>query len=103
MTHEPVVSFAEPEPELELDGEKETEEKLSSEVSAPDVLPQGGESTTTAPSLFGDDPIGPFQADTGADFFSTMTASHQDDSQDGPLTIPRSGLERRSDHRAGIV
>ena len=44
----------------------------------------------TAPSLFGDDPIGPFQADTGADFFSTMTASHQDDSQDGPLAIPRS-------------
>ena len=54
------------------------------------MLPQDGESTTTAPSLFGDDPIGPFQAGTGADFFSTMTASHQDDSQDGPLAIPRS-------------
>ena len=94
VTHEPVVSFAEPEPELEpeleLDGEQESEEKTSSEVGASDVLPQHGESTTTASSLFGDDPIGPFQVDTGVDLFSTMTASHQDDSQDGPLTIPRS-------------
>lgn len=84
--HAPVVSFAEPEPEL--DGEQETEEKTSSEVSTSDVLPPDGESTTTAPSLFGDDPIGPFQADAGADFFSTVTTSHQDGSQDGPLSIP---------------
>ncbi|KAL4065959.1 hypothetical protein J3A83DRAFT_4432363 [Scleroderma citrinum] len=84
--HEPVVSFAEP--EHELDGEQETEEKTSSEVSTSDVLPPDGESTTTAPSLFGDDPIG-FHADTGADFFSTITTSRQDDLQGDPLTIPR--------------
>ena len=52
-----------------------------------DVLPPDGEPTTTAPSLFDDDPNEPFQADTGADFFRTKTTSHQDDSQ-GDLLPP---------------
>ncbi|KAI6026643.1 hypothetical protein BKA83DRAFT_95000 [Pisolithus microcarpus] len=84
--HEPVVSFAEP--EHDMDGEQEAEEKTSSEVSTSDVLPPDGESTTTAPSLFGDDPVGTHHNDAGADFFSTMAAAPQDDSQDVPLTIP---------------
>ncbi|KAI6004420.1 hypothetical protein F5J12DRAFT_836728 [Pisolithus orientalis] len=84
--HEPVVSFAEP--EHDIDGEQETEEKTSSEVSTSDLLPPDGESTTTAPSLFGDDPVGTFHNDAGADFFSTMAAAPQDDSQDAPLAVP---------------
>ncbi|KAI6121093.1 hypothetical protein F5141DRAFT_1087648 [Pisolithus sp. B1] len=66
----------------------EAEEKTSSEVSTSDVLPPDGESTTTAPSLFGDDPAGTLHNDAGADFFSTMAAAPQDDAQDAPLTIP---------------
>ncbi|KAI5981661.1 hypothetical protein EDC04DRAFT_2848364 [Pisolithus marmoratus] len=85
--HEPVVSFAEPEPDM--DGEQEVEEKTSSEVSTSDVLPpDGDESTTTAPSLFGDDPVGTLHNDAGADFFSTMAAAPQDHSHDAPLAIP---------------
>ncbi|KAG6331883.1 hypothetical protein ID866_7205 [Astraeus odoratus] len=88
--HEPVVTFAEPEPTQELDGEQDAEEKTSSEVSTLDVLPPDGESTTTsATSLFGDDPVGTPHVDNGADFFSTMAAPHHGDSQDGPLSIPR--------------
>ena len=48
-------------------------EKIGSEVSTSDAPPADGESSTTMPSLFGDDiPIDTFGAGTGADFFSTM-------------------------------
>ena len=68
---DPVVSFADPEPEPEV--EATDTEKTGSEVSASDAPPADGESTTTAPSLFGDDAaIATFGAGTGADFFSTM-------------------------------
>ncbi|KAH7882294.1 transport protein [Phlebopus sp. FC_14] len=85
--HEPVVSFAEPEAEEEVEQEGETEadaEKTSSEVSVSDVVHADGESATTAPSLFGDDHIGMPQinADTGADFFSTMAASQETDAHE---------------------
>ena len=68
---DPVVSFVDPEPEPEV--EATDTEKTGSEISASDTPPADGESTTTAPSLFGDDAAaGPFAAGTGADFFSTM-------------------------------
>ena len=47
MAHEPVVSFVEPEPELERDGEHGTEKETSSEVTVSHVLPLDGEPTTT--------------------------------------------------------
>ncbi|KAF8438677.1 WD40-repeat-containing domain protein [Boletus edulis BED1] len=68
---DPVVSFADPEPEPEM--EATDTEKTGSEMSTSDAPPADGESTTTAPSLFGDEvAIGTFAAATGADFFSTM-------------------------------
>ncbi|KAF8550015.1 hypothetical protein OG21DRAFT_1488102 [Imleria badia] len=68
---DPVVSFVDPEPEPEV--EAADTEKTGSEMSTSDAPPADGESTTTAPSLFGDDAaIGTFGAGTGADFFSTM-------------------------------
>lgn len=75
--HEPVVSFAEPqvEKELESDPEREpTPSELSASVASDhtDVTKAiDGESTTTAPSLFGDDPGTP-QIEAEADFFSTI-------------------------------
>ncbi|EGO03497.1 hypothetical protein SERLA73DRAFT_165175 [Serpula lacrymans var. lacrymans S7.3] len=83
--HEPVVSFAEPEREASPEGSDHEDplngtEKTPSELSA-SAASDGtsgtqladGESTTTAPSLFGDDnAIGTPQMDGDADFFSTM-------------------------------
>ncbi|EJD05585.1 WD40 repeat-like protein [Fomitiporia mediterranea MF3/22] len=73
--HEPVVSFAEPEPEPEPEQEPEhtpSEQSTSATSDHTDVAGAvDGESTTTAPSLFGDD-IGTPQTDAEADFFSTM-------------------------------
>ena len=78
---DPVVSFADPEPEPEV--EATDTEKTGSEVSTSDAPPADGESTTTAPSLFGDDTaIGTFGAGTGADFFSTMAAVQGADAND---------------------
>ncbi|KAH7925064.1 hypothetical protein BV22DRAFT_1089788 [Leucogyrophana mollusca] len=95
--HEPVVSFAEPErvaSPVGSEGEREDRlsatgvEKTPSEVSASATSDAtggtqlaDGESTTTAPSLFGDnDVIGTPQMDAAADFFSTMgiASSEQD-------------------------
>ncbi|KAF8837870.1 hypothetical protein BDN67DRAFT_997921 [Paxillus ammoniavirescens] len=93
-TRDPVVSFAEPEPEPEPEAEQEAEaadtEKTGSEVSASDAIPADGESTTTAPSLFGDDAtIGTphFGAGAGADFFSTMAAVQDIDANDSHTII----------------
>ncbi|KAL5498571.1 SEC31 [Sanghuangporus vaninii] len=72
--HEPVVSFAEPETEAEHEQEHTPSEKSTSVASDHATDATGaidGESTTTAPSLFGDD-IGTPQMDAEADFFSTM-------------------------------
>ena len=78
---DPVVSFVDPEPEPEV--EAADTEKTGSEVSASDAPPADGESTTTAPSLFGDDAaIGTFGAGAGADFFSTMAAVQDTDAND---------------------
>lgn len=75
---DPVVSFVDPEPEPEPEVEAADTEKTGSEVS--DVPPADGESTTTAPSLFGDDAaIGVFGAGAGADFFSTIAAAQDTD------------------------
>jgi protein transport protein SEC31 len=85
--HEQVVSFLEPEVSEGSDGERDDgvyAEKTPSEVSAgvsettSAARLADGESTTTAPSLFGDD-IGTPQIDAAADFFSTMGMSSQDD------------------------
>ena len=84
-THEPVVSFAEPERQADGDGDDGVGEKTPSEISAsvtsdaPSGLRADGESTTTVPSLFGDD-TGPGtpQLDTGADFFNTVGVSQPD-------------------------
>ncbi|KAF9460284.1 hypothetical protein BDZ94DRAFT_1223438 [Collybia nuda] len=76
--HEPVVSFAEPERQEtsyeSSDGERD--EKTPSEVSASvtsDATSGNQESTTTVPSLFGDDGPGTPQLDPGADFFSAIS------------------------------
>ena len=97
--HESVVSFAEPErEELGSDLEEDesapaiiSEEKTPSEVSAGVtsdtaslVLPTDGESTTTAPSLFGDDIPGTPQVD---DFFNTVGVA-QDDGESHPVHVP---------------
>ncbi|KAF8886801.1 hypothetical protein BD779DRAFT_1673098 [Infundibulicybe gibba] len=94
-THEPVVSFAEPErqtfPDEIGDGDDAAPgsagiEKTPSEVSASaasDVTSAtrlaDGESTTTVPSLFGDE-VGPGtpQLDAGADFFSRVGGAQED-------------------------
>ncbi|KII91359.1 hypothetical protein PLICRDRAFT_51526 [Plicaturopsis crispa FD-325 SS-3] len=79
--HEPVVSFAEPERQDESDGEREPSsavEKTPSEISGSAASDNtnatqlaDSESTTTAPSLFGDDNANP-QTDAASDFFSTI-------------------------------
>ncbi|OCH86016.1 hypothetical protein OBBRIDRAFT_783955 [Obba rivulosa] len=88
-TREPVVSFAEPEREISPDPEDKIEgeetdasgvaEATPSEVSASATSDTTGlthladnESTTTAPSLFGDDVIGTPQTDAAADFFGSI-------------------------------
>jgi protein transport protein SEC31 len=83
-THEPVVSFAEPErheavyESVGSDGERE--EKTPSEVSASVTSDAtsgahlaDSESTTTAPSLFGEDGPGTPQLDPNADFFNAIS------------------------------
>ena len=77
--HEPVVSFAEPERSPTASAEdlldatpSEVSAGATSDTSNVTPLPDA-ESTTTAPSLFGDDgPAGTPQLDAAADFFSTM-------------------------------
>ena len=82
--HEPVVSFAEPEAQhdgseedLSTAGAEKTPSEVSASVASDAVQVADGESTTTAPSLFGDEGVlGTPQMDAGADFFSTIgTAS----------------------------
>ena len=69
--HDLVVSFVDAEVEPEV-GAMDTK-KTGSEVSVSDALPVDGESSTTAPLLFGDDvPIDTFGVGTGANFFSIM-------------------------------
>ena len=88
--HEPVVSFVEPSRDSDNEeGETEDDDTLDaagsglegppSEVSASAASDAtsamrlvDSESTTTAPSSFGEDNIGTPQTDAGADFFTTM-------------------------------
>jgi protein transport protein SEC31 len=80
--HGPVVSFAEPERSPPANVEdlldatpSEVSAGAASDTSIVTPLPDA-ESTTTAPSLFGDDgPAGTPQLDAAADFFSTMGIS----------------------------
>lgn len=77
--HGPVVSFAEPERSPTASAEdlldatpSEVSAGAASDTSVVAPLPDA-ESTTTAPSLFGDDgPAGTPQLDAAADFFTTM-------------------------------
>ena len=77
--HEPVVSFAEPERSPTASAEdlldatpSEVSAGATSDASNVTPLPDA-ESTTTAPSLFGDDgPAGTPQLGSAADFFSTI-------------------------------
>lgn len=78
--HEPMVSFAEPETqhdddeeELSTMGAERTPSEVSASIASDAVQVADGESTTTAPSLFGDEgALGTPQMDAGADFFSTI-------------------------------
>ncbi|KAH9932332.1 uncharacterized protein B0H18DRAFT_1137560 [Fomitopsis serialis] len=96
----PVVSFAEPESEARSDsggedvvGEDADEtgstaaEATPSEVSASaasdntNIPVADAESTTTAPSLFGDEIIGTPQLDAAADFFGSIGTGQRNDDQ----------------------
>ncbi|KAH9059766.1 hypothetical protein EDB87DRAFT_1675007 [Lactarius vividus] len=89
--HEPVVSFAEPERSPTASAEdlldatpSEVSAGAASDASNMTPLPDA-ESTTTAPSLFGDDaPAGTPQLDAAADFFSTM-GLNQSTNEDAPV------------------
>ncbi|KAF8270128.1 hypothetical protein EI94DRAFT_1572288 [Lactarius quietus] len=89
--HEPVVSFAEPErsPTASADDlldatPSEVSAGAASDASNVTPLPDA-ESTTTAPSLFGDDgPAGTPQLGSAADFFSTI-GLNQSTSEDTPV------------------
>ncbi|KAH8115317.1 hypothetical protein DFH11DRAFT_1543420 [Phellopilus nigrolimitatus] len=72
--HEPIVSFAEPEAEQEQECDRTPSEQGTSVASDYTEVTKAvdRESTTTAPSLFGDDIGGTPQSDAEADFFSTM-------------------------------
>lgn len=92
-THEPVVSFAEPERQ-EVSDEEGAGDKTPSEISASVTsdaasgLRADGESTTTVPSLFGDeDGPGTPQINTGADFFNTVGVA-QADGGSHPVHVP---------------
>ena len=105
-THEPVVSFAEPEREAtpeEEEGEGEGDEALDSAALAAEATPSevsasaasdttsttrqaDGESTTTAPSLFGDDVIGTPQGDAAADFFGSIGTART--AEDDNIRVP---------------
>lgn len=103
--HEPVVSFVEPNrgSDNEEEGEFEDDDTLDaagsgvegppSEVSASVASDAtsamrlvDSESTTTAPSLFGEDNIGTPQTDAGADFFTTMGLTNL--SNDAHIQVP---------------
>ena len=83
--HEPVVSFAEPEAQhdgseedLSTTGAEKTPSEVSASAASDAVQVADGESTTTAPSLFGDEgALGTPQMDAGADFFSTIGATSE--------------------------
>lgn len=91
--HEPVVSFAEPErsPTASADDlldatPSEVSAGAASDASNVTPLPDA-ESTTTAPSLFGDDgPPGTPQLGSAADFFSTIGLNQS--SNDGAPVVP---------------
>ncbi|PCH44664.1 hypothetical protein WOLCODRAFT_26929 [Wolfiporia cocos MD-104 SS10] len=84
----PVVSFAEPESEVHSDSGEDGDETLDAGVAGTEATPSevsasaasdntntplaDGESTTTAPSLFGDELIGTPQMDAAADFFGSI-------------------------------
>ncbi|KAF9443094.1 hypothetical protein P691DRAFT_809519 [Macrolepiota fuliginosa MF-IS2] len=92
--HEPVVSFAEPERQEVSDDDEAAGDKTPSEISASVTsdaasgLRADGESTTTVPSLFGDDDgPGTPQNDTGADFFNTVGVA-QADGESHPVHVP---------------
>ena len=104
--HEPVVSFVEPsrESDSEEEGdEAEDDDTLDAAGSGVDGPPSevsasvasdatsamrlvDSESTTTAPSLFGEDNIGTPQTDAGADFFTTMGLTNL--SNDAHIRVP---------------
>uniref|UniRef100_A0A5K1K4C2 Protein transport protein SEC31 n=1 Tax=Ganoderma boninense TaxID=34458 RepID=A0A5K1K4C2_9APHY len=110
--HEPVVSFVEPEREAtpeeegdEEEGDEEDEEEedgeggdetalgaeaTPSEISASETSTTrqaDGESTTTAPSLFGDDNlIGTPQGDAAADFFGSIGTARS--AEDDHIRVP---------------
>ncbi|KAI9061594.1 WD40 repeat-like protein [Trametes sanguinea] len=104
--HEPVVSFAEPEREAtpEEKGEEDGDETLDSAALAAEATPSevsasgasdttsttrqaDGESTTTAPSLFGDDNlIGTPQGDAAADFFGSIGTART--AEDDSIQVP---------------
>ncbi len=107
--HEPVVSFVEPEREAtpeedgdeeedddEEEGEGEADERAlgaeatPSEFSASETSTTrqaDGESTTTAPSLFGDDNlIGTPQGDAAADFFGSIGTARS--TEDDNIRVP---------------
>ncbi|KAG1767684.1 hypothetical protein EDD22DRAFT_875239 [Suillus occidentalis] len=82
--HEPVVSFAEPEAQyddneenLSMMGAEKTPSEVSASVASDAVQVTDGESTTTAPSLFGDEGAIGTPQDAGADFFSTIGATSE--------------------------
>ncbi|KAI9459387.1 hypothetical protein F5148DRAFT_1218787 [Russula earlei] len=89
--HGPVVSFAEPERSPSASAEdlldatpSEVSAGATSDTSIVTPLPDA-ESTTTAPSLFGDDgPAGTPQLDAAVDFFSTMGLTRSTN-QAGPV------------------
>ena len=102
--HEPVVSFVEPSRDSdEEEGEVEDDDTLDAAGSGAEGPPSevsasvasdatsamrlvDSESTTTAPSLFGEDNIGTPQTDGGADFFTTMGLTNL--SNDPHIQVP---------------
>jgi len=104
--HEPVVSFLEPSRESDEDEEGcevEDDDTLDAAGSGVEGAPSevsasvasdatsamrmvDSESTTTAPSLFGEDPTGTPQTDPGADFFTTMGLANL--SNDTRIQVP---------------
>lgn len=82
--HEPVVSFAEPELSVSTPDQEneptpsEQSTSVTSDRTESTKAADGESTTTTAPSLFGDDVIGTPQLDAEADFFSTMGTIRED-------------------------
>ena len=90
-TREPVVSFVEPEREMTPEDEEEIDVNALAAETTPSEVSTGaasdathhadGESTTTAPSLFGDEIAGGPQNDAAADFFGSIGTSRGDEPQ----------------------